>query len=124
MISMDVTELPIDIYDFHEYKLIIIAVRFYLIASRSPPGQRSLRLGTHFYHFGIPFGGTFAILGTLWVHFRKKTDLGRQRCHQRRQSEIFLMCFTFWDPISEPFLTDFMFVYVIHYVLFDCAFKA
>jgi len=26
-------------------------------------------LGTHFYHFGIPFGVTFATLGPLLEHF-------------------------------------------------------
>ena len=56
----------------------------YLIASRSPPSHDPKLLsffricplpGTHFYHFGLPFGVTFASLGPLLEHFGcKKTD--------------------------------------------------
>ena len=50
----------------------------YLIASRSPPSHDPkllsfLRIcplpGTHFYHFGLLFGVTFASLGPLLEHF-------------------------------------------------------
>ena len=84
-------------------KILII----YLIASRSPPGRlhplheinelvvKSIENiaqaavifyvcplpGTHFYHFGLPFGVTFASLGPLLEHFgffllSKKTSRG------------------------------------------------
>ena len=52
--------------------------KIHLIASRSPPSHDPKLLsffricplpGTHFYHFGLPFGVTFASLGPLVEHF-------------------------------------------------------
>ena len=83
--------------------------RFYLIASRSPPSHDPKLLsffricpspGTHFHHFGLHFGVTFASLGPLLEHFgcicSAKKRAERQRCHQRRQSDIFLEKSHFW----------------------------
>ena len=90
----------------------------YLIASRSPPGQDPNLLS--FLEFGITSTTLGSLLEALlqpWDHFwstlaaffDKKRGLGRQRCHQKRQSGIFQYKVTHLDTNWEQFSEDFLF---------------